>query len=70
MLIRPPRGYAVNHPALDWLRYTSFTAGRELSAEDVTSSRLSGLLTRHYAALVPLVRWLNGALGLPEATQR
>jgi uncharacterized protein (TIGR02453 family) len=70
MLTRMPRGYAADHPAGDWLKYQSFTAGCALSPEEVTSPKLPQLLARHYAAMAPFVRWLNAALGLPEAAQR
>jgi len=63
MLTRLPRGYADGHPAERWLRYKSFTASRVLSERDVTSPRLVATIERDFAALVPLVRWLNGAIG-------
>jgi uncharacterized protein (TIGR02453 family) len=64
MLKRMPRGFAEDHPAAVWLRYQSFTAGRLLKDADVTGTRLSALLEKDFAVLLPLVRWLNGALGL------
>jgi len=63
MLSRLPRGYAEGHPAERWLRYKSFTATRMLTEAQATSGRLPALLERDFAALVPLVRWLNGAIG-------
>lgn len=68
MLTRTPRGFASDHPAAKWLRYQSFTAGRELSREELLSPKLPDILAKDYAAMLPLVRWLNGALGLPAAT--
>ncbi len=41
-----------------------------LSDSQVTSTRLPALLERDFEALLPLVRWLNGALGLPPAVRR
>lgn len=70
MLTRPPRGYAADHPAARWLRYRSFTAGRALEEREVLSPRLPDLLERDFARLVPLVRWLNAALGYPPAARR
>jgi uncharacterized protein (TIGR02453 family) len=66
VLKRMPRGYPEDHPAAKWLRYQSFTSGRTLADTDVTSKRLPALLAREYEALLPLVRWVNGALGLPS----
>jgi len=63
MLTRLPRGYADGHPAERWLRYKSFTASRMLTEREVTSPRLAATIERDFAALVPLVRWLNGAIG-------
>lgn len=63
MLTRLPRGYAPDHPAARWLRFKSFTATRPLAASEVTGARLPGTLERDFAALLPLVRWLNGAIG-------
>jgi len=63
MLKRMPRGYAGDHPAAGWLRYRSFTATRMMSEREVQSPRLPDILARDFAALVPLVRWLNQAIG-------
>ena len=63
MLTRLPRGYAAGHPAERWLRYRSFTATRMLTEREILSPRLPAVLERDFAALVPLVRWLNGAIG-------
>ena len=70
MLKRMPRGYPETHPAARWLRYQSFTAGRRLSDVQATGTRLPALLEADFERLLPLVRWLNGALGLKAATRR
>ena len=64
VLTRMPRGFAEDHPAAKWLRYQSFTSGRLLSDADVTSSKLPTLLARDFQGLVPLVRFLNSAMGI------
>lgn len=63
VLKRMPRGYPETHAAAKWLRYQSFTAGRRLTNSEVTGSRLTAILEKEFAGLLPLVRWLNGALG-------
>jgi uncharacterized protein (TIGR02453 family) len=63
VLKRMPRGYTETQSGATWLRYQSFTAGRRLSNAEVTSARLAALLEKDFAALLPLVRWLNSALG-------
>ncbi len=63
VLKRMPRGYADDHPAAEWLRYRSFTATRMMTEQEIQSARLPAILARDFAALVPLVRWINGAIG-------
>jgi uncharacterized protein (TIGR02453 family) len=70
MLKRLPRGVAPDAPAARWLRFQSFTAGRELSDDEVVRPDLASLIERDFRAILPLVRWLNGALGFPAAARR
>ena len=70
MLTRPPRGFAPDHPAGDWLRYQSFTAGRAVTPEEYLSPKLPQILAKHYQAMTPLIRWLNEASGLKPSTMR
>ena len=63
MLKRMPRGFDETHPAAQWLKYQSFTSGRALKDSDVTSTRLPSCLEKEFTGLLPLLRWLNGALG-------
>jgi uncharacterized protein (TIGR02453 family) len=70
VLKRLPRGFEPGHPAESWLRFQSFTAGRELTLRQALSPRLPDQLARDYAALLPLVRWLNRAIGYPPAARR
>jgi len=67
---RMPRGYAPEHPAGEWLRFQSFTAGRPLDDAALGNRRLIDTLLKDYAVLLPFVRWINGVSGLPEATSR
>ena len=70
MLKRMPRGFAEDHPAAQWLRYQSFTIGRSLSDKQVLGPRLPALLEADFKLMMPLVRWLNRALGLRAAAAR
>jgi uncharacterized protein (TIGR02453 family) len=65
MLKRTPRGYAEDHPAAKWLKYQSFTSGRVLEDSEVVGPQLPDVLARDFEAMLPLVRWLNEALGYP-----
>ncbi len=70
VLKRVPRGYAEDHPAARWLKYRSFTMSRALSDREVTGARLLDALEADCALLLPLVRWINAALGLKPAQRR
>jgi uncharacterized protein (TIGR02453 family) len=63
MLTRMPRGFSAEHPAATWLRYQSFTSGRLLEDAQVTGPKLPALLARDFESLLPLVRFLNRAVG-------
>jgi len=70
MLTRVPRGYTADHPAARWLRLQSFTLGRALTDAQAVSARLPALLEADFRLIVPLVRWVNGVLGLKAAERR
>jgi uncharacterized protein (TIGR02453 family) len=70
VLKRVPRGFDPDHPAGDWLRYQSFTAGRRMDDAETLGARLPDLLEADYRALLPFVRWINRALSLPVAERR
>ena len=69
-LTRVPRGFAPDHPAAEWLRFNSFTASRPLTDAEALSPKLVDAIMKDYAVLLPLVRWLNRALGHASAKQR
>ena len=70
LLKRMPRGFDPEHPAGDWLRYQSFTAGAPLKQADVTSTALPDKLDEVFRTLTPLVRWLNKAMGFRAHSSR
>jgi uncharacterized protein (TIGR02453 family) len=70
VLKRMPRGYAESHPAAKWLRYRSFIGYRALSEAEVLSPRLPAVLERDFGILLPLVRWINDAIGYRAAERR
>ena len=69
-LRRVPRGFPPDHPAAEWLKLESFTARAPIERSVATSPRLVDRLCRDFELLVPLVRWLNRALGYEPATTR
>jgi uncharacterized protein (TIGR02453 family) len=70
MLKRLPRGYDAGHPAERWLRFVSFTVSAPLSDKDILGSGLGDRIERDFRSMLPLVRWLNSALGYPPAARR
>jgi uncharacterized protein (TIGR02453 family) len=70
MLKRMPRGFADDHPAAEWLRFQSYTSGRRMADRQAIGPSLGSTLEKEFRGLLPLVRWLNGALGLKPAKRR
>jgi uncharacterized protein (DUF2461 family) len=69
-LSRVPRGYSGDHPAEELLRNVSYIVGRSLKDDEVLSSKLAQTLEKDFSVALPLVRWLNNALGYRPATSR
>lgn len=69
-LKRMPRGYAEDHPAADLLRFNSFTVHARYSDRDILAPALIDRAMKDFALILPLVRWLNEALGYKRATRR
>jgi uncharacterized protein (TIGR02453 family) len=70
VLKRLPRGFDSGHPAEKWLRYQSFTCGREVPLREVRSPALPRMLVKDFARMLLFVRWLNAALGFSPASSR
>ena len=65
-----PRGFAENHPAAAWLRFNSFTVSTNYSDKEMLGLSLIDKVMKDFALILPLCRWLNGALGYPTAKSR
>ncbi len=65
-LIRPPRGYAKEHPLLEDLKRKDFIVKRILKREDLMSSQVTQIVAGHFKTAMPLVRFLCDALHLPS----
>jgi uncharacterized protein (TIGR02453 family) len=70
VLVRVPRPWDAAHPAARWLRFQSFTASAPLADATVTGPRLLAAVERDVRVLLPMVRWLNAALGYPSKVRR
>ena len=69
-LRRVAHEFPSEHPAAEWLKLQSYTAAASIEQGVVTSPRLVDRLCRTFELLVPLVRWLNPALGYQPAKSR
>jgi uncharacterized protein (TIGR02453 family) len=64
-LTRPPRGYAVDHPAIDDIKRKDFIGLAPLSFAEATDAGLITLAAHRFAAAVPLMAFLCEAQGVP-----
>lgn len=64
-LLRPPRGYAVDHPAIDDLKRKDFVALASLSATELGDPDLIRLVAGRFSAATPLMAFLCAAVGVP-----
>lgn len=63
-LIRPPRGYAADHRALEDLKRKDFIGMAPLSIAEATGASLVKLADQRFAETVPFMRFLCEALGV------
>jgi uncharacterized protein (TIGR02453 family) len=61
-LKRVPRGFAKDHPAAEYLKYTHFIAGAEFPAALATSPTFYKTLLAVFRQVTPLARFLNAPL--------
>jgi len=65
-LLRAPLGYSPEHPMIEWLKYKSFYTGVEWKEKECYSSKFIDKIVIVYKDLLPLIRFLNEALGKSE----
>lgn len=61
-LLRPPRGYAMDHPAIEDLKRKDFIGMAPLTRNDVTGAGLINLASTRFAETAPFMRFLCEAL--------
>ncbi len=61
-LSRPPKGFAADHEAVEYLKLKSFTVTEEFSAKDATSKDYPKMLVESFKASFPLIEFLRKAL--------
>ncbi|MFL5786648.1 MAG: DUF2461 domain-containing protein [Flavisolibacter sp.] len=57
-----PKGYAKDHPAIDYLKLKCFIAEATLKDDELTKSSLHKKTISGYEALMPLIHFINKAL--------
>jgi|ERR1041384_1186393 uncharacterized protein (TIGR02453 family) len=62
-LKRNPLGYSADHPMIEWLKYKQFFSGVEWEEKSCYSPRMVGSVVDVYKGLLPLIRFLNEAMG-------
>ncbi len=63
-LMRPPRGFAADHPEIGDLKRKDFIALCGLTRKEVTGARLGDLSAERFTAAVPFMRFLCEAAGV------
>ena len=64
---RAPQGYSPDHPAIEYLRYKQYLAWLTEPATFAESPKLFPRLLTAFAAMLPLVRFLNTAVSMVPA---
>ncbi len=58
-LVRPPRGFDAEHPAIDLLRHKQFFLQAQLPAKVITTPDLQKEIVRRFKLMTPFVEFLN-----------
>ncbi len=60
-LVRPPKGYDIEHPALTWLKMKEYTFGGDLTKDDLQSSKLPHIIIKKFNAAKGLLQFFANA---------
>lgn len=61
-LIRPPKGYEAENPAIEFLKLKSFTASRKIPDNMLTSGKLIPFVKESLTTLKPMISFVNRGL--------
>lgn len=61
-LSKPPKGFAADHEAIEYLKLKSFTVTEEFSAKDAASKEYPKMLAESFKGAYPLIEFLRNAL--------
>jgi uncharacterized protein (TIGR02453 family) len=61
-LVRPPKGYDENNPAIEYIKLKSWIAGAPVNDEDLQDKNLSKKIVTSFETLKPLIDFINRAI--------
>ena len=61
-LSRPPKGYEVENPAIEFLKLKSFIVSTKISDKDLASKNLVKIVVAHFESMKPFIDFLNRAI--------
>ena len=61
-LVRPPKGFDIDNPALEYLKLKSFVVTRSIKDSELTDKQLVKNVVKDFKTIAPLVHFLNRAI--------
>jgi uncharacterized protein (TIGR02453 family) len=61
-LVRPPKGYDENNPAIDYLKMKGFIVSRPVTDDELTNKNLLKEVAKTFEAMKPLIDFINRAI--------
>jgi uncharacterized protein (TIGR02453 family) len=61
-LVRPPKGFDIDNPALEYLKLKSFVVTRVIKDTELTDKHLFKNMVKDFKTIAPLVHFLNRAI--------
>lgn len=61
-LVRPPKGFDIDNPALEYLKLKSFVVTRTIKDTELTEKQLVKNVVKDFKTIAPLVHFLNRAI--------
>jgi len=61
-LVRPPKGFEIDNPALEYLKLKSFVVTRTIKDTELTDKQLVKNVVKDFKTIAPLVHFLNRAI--------
>ena len=61
-LMRPPKGFAADDPAIEYLKLKSFTVSQEFTEKEALGKNYTARLAKSFEDAYPLIEFLRNAL--------